>query len=244
VRTSREQAEWHAAHNGDIDARNRIVESYMPLVRYVAIRVKAGLPPHVQLVDLMTYGSQGLIGAVARYDLDRGVRFEAFAVRRIRGAILDELRAQDWVPRRVRRMSRDVETALEILHAELGRRPNRHELAAALELSLPELQALMAEVESAAPHLSLEAPTDEGGTIGDIVTQAPVTEEHAFEADHRARLADAIGYVSGQARVMISLHYFEDATFADIARLLGVTESRVFQIHADAIREMRVLSAT
>src|SRR5918992_4678108 len=132
--------------DGDERARERLVVAYSPLVKYVAGRMASGLPSHVEESDLISYGLLGLIGAIERFDLDREIKFETFAVSRIKGAIIDELRSLDWVPRSVRARARDVERAHTKLEAELQRAPTDEEMAAKLEMTVDEFNDALLEI--------------------------------------------------------------------------------------------------
>src|SRR6476620_1347258 len=133
---------------GDASARERLVVAYSPMVKFVAGRLGAGLPSHVDDADLISYGLMGLIGAIERFEPDRGIKFETFAMTRIRGAIIDELRSLDWVPRSVRSRAREIEEAQQNLEHELGRAPTDAELAERLKMSEEELQESLLQISN------------------------------------------------------------------------------------------------
>ncbi|MGH2951078.1 MAG: FliA/WhiG family RNA polymerase sigma factor [Solirubrobacterales bacterium] len=233
--------------DGDEKARERLVVAYSPLVKFIAGRMASGLPSHVEESDLISYGLLGLIGAIERFDLGRDIKFETFAVARVKGAIIDELRSLDWVPRSVRARARDIERAHQALEAKLGRAPDDEEMAERLELSVEEFQgALLENANSSVLALDdLWTFADpEGGsqisvldTIQDPGAVDPVAEAHASEL--KSRLADAIESLPERERLVIALYYYENLTLREISEVLGVTESRVSQLHTKAVIGLR-----
>ncbi|MGQ0841692.1 FliA/WhiG family RNA polymerase sigma factor [Actinokineospora sp.] len=223
--------------------RDRLVLHYAPLVKYVAGRVGTGLPAHVDVSDLIQSGIFGLVDAIEKFEPERGLKFETYAMQRIRGAILDDLRAQDWVPRTVRGRAREVERGIERLGAKLQRTPTDGELADELGLSLNELRDLYAQLQ-----LTSVVALDELAAAGRGATSlADTLEDEAAEdpvallvdQDNRRQLAQAIGLLVERDRVVVTLYYFENLTLAEIGRVLGVTESRVCQLHTRAVLRLR-----
>ncbi|GAA3055810.1 FliA/WhiG family RNA polymerase sigma factor [Actinokineospora globicatena] len=223
--------------------RDRLVLHYAPLVKYVAGRVGTGLPAHVDVSDLIQSGIFGLVDAIEKFEPERGLKFETYAMQRIRGAILDDLRAQDWVPRTVRGRAREVERGIERLGAKLQRTPNDSELADELGLSVGELRDVYAQLQ-----LTSVVALDELAAAGrGINSLADVLEDEAAEdpvallvdQDNRRQLAEAIGLLVERDRVVVTLYYFENLTLAEIGRVLGVTESRVCQLHTRAVLRLR-----
>lgn len=233
----------------DHDARNRIVESYLPLVGYVAAMIRPALPSHIDLDDLYSYGSIGLIEAAERYDPSRGVKFTTYATRRIRGAIIDELRSQDWAPRRVRKNGKAVARAWDALNERLQRDPTLAELANELEVSERSATFMLAELQQSR-HLTLDwFGSGPGATYGDEEETYPVMvranvdlNDHVIHADHARRVGSAVALLEDRERIVMALYYFEDMTFSQIANLLGVTESRVIQVHSSALTSLRPLA--
>jgi RNA polymerase sigma factor for flagellar operon FliA len=223
--------------------RDRLVLHYAPLVKYVAGRVGTGLPAHVEVGDLIQSGIFGLVDAIEKFEPERGLKFETYAMQRIRGAILDELRAQDWVPRSVRGRARDVERSLERLGAKLQRTPSDIEVADDLDLSVGELRDLYAQLQLtsvvALDELAAagRGTTSLADTLEDEAAEDPVAQ--LVELDNRRALAEAIGHLSERDRVVVTLYYFENLTLAEIGRVLGVTESRVCQLHTRAVLRLR-----
>jgi RNA polymerase sigma factor FliA len=240
---------WRSYKNeGDERARERLVVAYSPLVKFIAGRMASGLPSHVDEGDLVSYGLLGLIGAIERFDLDREIKFETFAVARIKGAIIDELRSLDWVPRSVRARARDVERAHAALEAELGRAPRDEEMAEKLEISVDEFHDALLQIANSSV-LALDDlwtfadPDGSGGQISVLDTiqdpNAIDPEAEAHTAELKDRLADAIESLPERERLVIALYYYENLTLREIGEVLGVTESRVSQLHTKSVLALR-----
>ena len=218
------------------EARDRLVVRYTPLVRVVAHRVLVGLPTHVDHADLTQSGIFGLIDAIERFDPRRCPRFESFAVQRIRGAILDELRAQDWVPRTVRGRVRELERAQERLERQLQRAATDREIAAEMHLPVREVQGLIRQVQV----VSVEALEEISGGVADLFTDAAPDPMSVVQARETMRqLNAAVAGLGERDRTVVQLYYLENRTLAEIGRLLGVTESRVCQLHALLVERLR-----
>ncbi|SHG08930.1 RNA polymerase, sigma 28 subunit, SigD/FliA/WhiG [Streptoalloteichus hindustanus] len=235
---------WRAyGRSGDQSLRDRLVLHYAPLVKYVAGRVGTGLPSHVDVADLVQSGIFGLVDAIEKFEPERGLKFETYAMQRIRGAILDDLRAQDWVPRSVRSRARDVERALERLEARLQRTATDAELATELGIGLGELRELYAQLQlTSVVALDELIAAGRGSaslaeTLPDDRAEDPVAS--LVDQDSRRQLADAIAQLSERDRIVVTLYYFENLTLAEIGRVLGVTESRVCQLHTRAVLRLR-----
>jgi RNA polymerase sigma factor for flagellar operon FliA len=216
---------------------------YAPLVKYVAGRLSTGLPTHVDIGDLVQAGIFGLVDAIEKFDLERGLRFESYAIQRIRGAILDDLRAQDWVPRVVRTRAREVERALERLGARLNRTPTDGELATELDTSIEDLRELYGQLRLTsvvALEDLMSLGKDPGCLVGSFSDQGALDPAIALvDRDTRRQLADAIAQLAERDRTVVSLYYFESLTLAEIGKVLGVTESRVSQLHTRAVLRLR-----
>jgi RNA polymerase sigma factor for flagellar operon FliA len=223
--------------------RDRLVLHYAPLVKYVAGRVGTGLPPHVELCDLVQSGIFGLVDAISRFEPDRGLKFETYAMQRIRGAILDDLRAQDWVPRSVRSRAREVERAMERLEACLHRTATETELADELGITVEELRDFFAQLQltSVAALDELVAAGRGSGSLAETLADHRVEDPVAAMEDRENRrlLAEAIAQLGERDRIVVSLYYFESLTLAEIGKVLGVTESRVCQLHTRAVLRLR-----
>lgn len=223
--------------------RDRLVLHYAPLVKYVAGRVGTGLPTHVDVSDLVQSGVFGLVDAIEKFDPERGLRFETYAMQRIRGAILDDLRSQDWVPRAVRSRAREVERALERLGARLQRSPTDYELAAEVGVTVDELRDLYGKLRltSVVALEDLLAASRDSGSLVDVLPDRDAVDPATVlvDEDNRRQLADAVARLSERDRVVVSLYYFENLTLAEIGKVLGVTESRVSQLHTRAVLRLR-----
>ncbi|AOS62587.1 RNA polymerase, sigma 28 subunit, SigD/FliA/WhiG [Actinoalloteichus hymeniacidonis] len=223
--------------------RDRLVLHYAPLVKYVAGRVGTGLPSHVDVADLIQSGIFGLVDAIEKFEPERGLKFETYAMQRIRGAILDDLRAQDWVPRSVRSRARDVERAIERLEGRLQRTASDPELAGELGIGVGDLHDLFAQLQlTSVVALDELIAAGRGSaslaeTLPDDRAEDPVAK--LVDRDSRRQLAEAIAHLSERDRVVVTLYYFENLTLAEIGRVLGVTESRVCQLHTRAVLRLR-----
>ncbi|MGH9189012.1 MAG: FliA/WhiG family RNA polymerase sigma factor [Acidimicrobiales bacterium] len=231
--------------SGSLDDRNRLVLHYSPLVKYVAGRLAAGLPNTVEQADLVSYGMFGLIDAISRFDPGRGFKFETYAMARIRGSIIDELRSIDWVPRSLRAKSRAVQRAYTKLEHDLLRTPSDAEVAEELDISEPELQDLFGKISFfglVALEETVSRATDggEGATVGDTIADPGVGPVGAFEVEETKQiLAGAINRLPEREKLVLTLYYYESLTLADIGGILGITESRVCQIHSKAVLQLR-----
>ena len=232
--------------DGDERARDRLVVAYSPLVKYVAGRLATSLPAHVDESDLISYGLIGLIGSIERYDPDREIKFETFAVLRIKGAIIDELRSLDWVPRSVRSKARDIEKAHSALENLLGRAPNDEEMAEKLGVGVGDFRTSLLEIANSSV-LALDdlwtVADPDGGQVSLLDTirdpQAVDPEEAIEIVELKDRLAEAIESLPDRERLVIALYYYEMLTLREIGEVLEVTESRVSQLHTKAVLGMR-----
>jgi RNA polymerase sigma factor for flagellar operon FliA len=237
---------WHAFKaDADSMAREKLILHYAPLVKYVASRVATGLPASVEQSDLVSYGMFGLMDALNKYEPGRGNKFETYAIPRIKGAIIDELRAMDWVPRSVRFKQREIEKALADLEAMLKRAPSEKELAERLGMSLPELHDVVTQI-SFVSVLALDETVSVGADRGEQVSLIETLADKGFEPgsgvesqETRGLLAAAINALSEREKIVVTLYYFEGLTLAEIGEILGVTESRVCQIHTKAVGVLR-----
>ena len=231
---------------GDATARERLVVAYSPMVKFVAGRLGAGLPSHVDDADLISYGLMGLIGAIERFEPERGIKFETFAMTRIRGAIIDELRSLDWVPRSVRSRAREIEAAQAKLEHELQRAPSEAELAARLDVSEEELQTSLLEIANSSVYAldELWTVSDSSGdqvslldTIADDRAADP--QEALASTEVKDLLTEAIGGLPEREQLVVALYYYENLTLREIGEVLGVTESRVSQLHTKAVMRLK-----
>jgi RNA polymerase sigma factor for flagellar operon FliA len=233
---------WQAYKvEGDMEARNDLVLHYLSLARYVASRVAAGLPSTIEFGDLVSYGTFGLIDAIDKFDLGRQVKFETYAIARIRGSIIDELRALDWVPRSVRSKARDVERAYAKLEAELGRTPEEEEVAKLLHISVPELWILLSQTAVTVIGTIDASIIEPHGDYSPVdVTDMSQNPEADFSTQEiQQLLADAVAVMPQRSKQIIALYYLEELTLAEIGTVLGVTESRVCQLQTKMIQSLR-----
>ena len=242
----REQELWRQykkTHNPDI--RNQLVSQYAPLVKYVAGKVAVGLPSHVEYDDLVGYGVFGLFDAINKFDPDKNVKFKTYAVTRIRGAIFDELRSIDWVPRSVRQKSRELENSVRTLESSLGRSATDKEIAAELGITLKELDSTLMKISSTS-LLSLNdmwysTDDNQASSIGDTIT-APknLHPDVVVEKEEIKRvIANSIQELPDNEKKVLILYYYEDLTLREIGEVLEVTESRISQLHTKAIIRLR-----
>jgi RNA polymerase sigma factor for flagellar operon FliA len=226
--------------------RDRLILTYAPLVKYVAGRIGSGLPAHVDEGDLVSYGLLGLIGAIERFDPQRDIKFETYAIARIKGAIIDELRALDWVPRSVRSRAREIERAIADLEAKLGRAPTDEEIAAKVGISTSDLEDSLTEISrsSIAALDELWTVSGEGGdqvslldTIEDI--EGPDPQLELTQTETKEALGEAIARLPEREKLVVTLYYYEELTLREIGEVLGVTESRVSQLHTKAILRLK-----
>jgi RNA polymerase sigma factor for flagellar operon FliA len=237
---------WHAFKGSDdVDARERLILHYAPLVKYVASRVATGLPSSVEQADLVSYGMFGLIDALQKFEPGRGFKFETYAIPRIRGAIIDELRSMDWVPRSVRFKQREIEKSLADLESMLKRQPTEKELAERLGMSLAELHEVITQI-SFVSVLALDETVSVGADRGEQVSLVDTLADKGLDPswgvesqETRGLLAAAINSLSEREKIVVTLYYFEGLTLAEIGTILGVTESRVCQIHTKAVGALR-----
>lgn len=231
--------------NGVEFTREQLIHKYLHIVKYVAGKISVSLPPNVELNDLINDGIVGLIDAIEKYDDSRGVKFETYAITRINGAIIDALRSLDWVPRAVRQRAREIERAYQELEVQLGRLPTDSEVADKLGMPLEEYQALLQRVRGTS-LLSLEEPlpSEKGYQIplADTLKDAGVDITANVEQNElRRALVQAVSELPPQERIVISLYYFKGQALKDIKEQLNVSESRVSQIHAQAVIHLRSL---
>ena len=232
--------------SGDPRARERLVLAYAPLVKYVAGRMSSGLPAHVEEADLISYGLLGLISAIERFEPEREIRFETFAITRIKGSIIDELRSLDWVPRSVRAKAREIERANAKLEHQLHRAPTDSEMAEALESTVEEFQESLMKISNSSV-VALDELWTVSDSSGDQVSlldtiKDPTAVDPAQEmdlTDMKDRLADAIARLPEREKLVVALYYYENLTLREIGEVLGVTESRVSQLHTKAVLRLK-----
>ena len=227
------------------EEKDRLIMEYAPLVKYIAHRIAVKLPPHIEVDDLINTGIIGLIDAAEKYDPDRGIKFKTYAEFRIRGAILDELRAQDWAPRSLRKKVSMVEETFRSLEQKLGRPPSEEEVAKKLEIEVDELKKTIEQSASFALISLDELPGDlSSGKKRSLLALTansgkndPFTQLNLNEV--RDRISGFIDKLPSQERLVVSLYYYDELTMKEIGKVLSITESRVSQIHSRALIRLR-----
>lgn len=228
---------------GDPKVREEIILHYFPLVKYVAGRLKTTLPATVEQNDLVSYGVFGLIDAIEKFDLSRTIKFETYAIQRIKGAMIDELRSIDWIPRSVRSQVRDVDRARTTLEADLHRAPTNEELSEYMGATLQEVEA----ANSQAVLVNVAALEDLIGTDQGALSLVDTLEGNRSSdptstsevAEIKELLASALAGLSDRDKTVAALYYYESLTLAQIGKVLGVTESRICQMHTKMVMQVR-----
>lgn len=227
-------------------ARDKLILHFSPLVKYVAGRVGVGLPSNVDHADLVSYGIFGLIDAIDKFDLSRAIKFETYAITRIRGAIMDELRSFDWIPRSIRAKARKVEQAYATLEAKLLRTPTDEEVAQELGISQEALQKIFGQISfvnvmALDELLTRGNDSSDSATLGDTLVDERVKDPETMVEDEQMRyiLADSIAQLPEREKIVVSLYYYESLTLSEIGKVLGVTESRASQLHTKAVMQLR-----
>ncbi|ADK80713.1 RNA polymerase sigma factor WhiG [Sediminispirochaeta smaragdinae] len=237
---------WELYRNSrDPKIRDRFIEQYSPLVKYVAGKVAIGMPQNVEFDDLVGFGVFGLFDAIEKFDPEKHVKFKTYAVTRIRGAIYDELRSIDWVPRSVRQKAREIEETIHRLEASLGRAASDKEIADELGISVADFQKLMLKI-SGTSVLSLNDvwyTGDENDTVAivdGIESPQSLNPDIIIEKEEIRRvIVQAISELPEKEKKVLVLYYYEDLTLKEIGKVLDVTESRVSQLHTKAIMRLR-----
>ena len=236
-----------AAEEIEITTENReeVIKRYSPMIKYVANRIAMRLPPHIEVDDLISVGVLGLMDAISKYDSSRGAKFKTYAEFRVRGAILDELRAMDWVPRSIRQKASNVDKVVQALQAKLSRSPEDEEVAKEMGISLDQFHDTLNETKSI-PVFSLEdlgiaKESGEQQSLLDCLAGKadadPQTQIRLIEL--KEIIAKAIDALPEKERLMVSLYYYEELTMKEIGAVLEITESRVSQIHSKAVYRLR-----
>lgn len=228
--------------SGDQRLRNVLIERYLPLVRYIAERLLAKLPQNIELDDLQSAGIFGLMDAVDGFDLDRGVKFETYCTTRIRGAILDELRSLDWVPRIVRNKANRIDQAWKSLEVELGRAPTDLEMSERLEMSLQEYEGMIREASAITiTSLTDKAKDDQGSKSLRKIDL--LEDKRGIDPEYELKKKEITDFItrglSRKERLIILLYYYEDLTMREIGATLNLSESRVCQLHSRIILRLK-----
>lgn len=231
---------------GDKNARERLVLAYSPLVKYVAGKMGSGLPSYVDDADLISYGLTGLISAIERFEPSREIKFETYAMSRIKGSIIDELRSMDWVPRSVRMKAREFERANAKLEHKLHRAPSDQELSQEIGVTIEELQEHIQQISNSAV-IALDELWSVSDSSGGQVSLLDTLEdpnaadpERSYDAVNvKEQIAEAISRLPEREKLVVALYYYENLTLREIGEVLGVTESRVSQLHTKAVLRLK-----
>jgi RNA polymerase sigma factor for flagellar operon FliA len=227
---------------GSTELRNRLMERYLPLVKYNGERIWARLPDGVELDDLISAGVFGLMDAIDAFDMERGVKFETYCVPRIRGAMLDELRTMDWVPRLVRSKASKLAEATKQLELRLGRTPTDLELAEHLQISIQELEKMMSDA-NAVNLISLNKKWYETDSYKDVREVDILEDKRGEDPTHRIKKNDLMRLVTKglnrNERLIIILYYYEELTMKEIGATLDLSESRVSQMHSSIVQRLQ-----
>lgn len=230
--------------SGNLKIREQLVVKYIPLVKYVVGKMITNLPRNVEYDDLVEYGIIGLLDAVEKYDLNKEITFKTYAVTRVRGSIYDELRSQDWVPRSVRKMVKDVEKAYAELESQLKRVPTEEEVAGFLNVPLKKLEELYAKVDlgnmSSLDDIVYDG-NDSTTTVANVVEDKKVISPqlNLEKEELKNALIERLEELNENERLVITLYYYEKLTLKEIGKVLEISESRVSQIHSKAIIKLR-----
>ena len=230
-------AHWQAYRNQRcVDNRNKLIEDYLPLVKIVAGRLGMHFPNYIDREDFINNGIFGLVQAIERYDAEKGVKFETFATLRIRGAMLDAIRAQDWLPVSVRQKARQIQTVVQKLEDQLGRAASDEEIAGSMGIEVAELQQLLGQVQAATlvPLEEFSRTEEVEGDMGSVASFAAIEAEEV-----RKTLGDAIDLLPEKERLVVSLYYYEELTLKEISLLMNLSEARISQLHTKAILRLR-----
>lgn len=232
------------AQRAAVPNRDELIVSHLPLVKFLVGRIAAQLPPHLDREDLMSAAIVGLITAAERFDPNRGVQFKTFVEQRIRGTIMDELRSQDWLTRSLRDKYKKLEREFSILEQKLGRNPSSEEVAQAMEMDLESYFRLLEEVHFLSVVSLDDAWEDEDGSpfglldvIEDKAIQSP--QNQLMDRQMVEILAESIDSLPEKERIVVTLYYYEEMNLKEIGAVLSLTESRICQLHSQAIVRLR-----
>lgn len=235
----------YVADKSNKAVKDKIIIQYIYLIKYVVGRLRISLPNTISTEDIAGYGVEGLIDAIEKFSIERGVKFETYALLRIRGAIIDRIRSLDWVPRGAQKRFKQIHQAIAKLQGKLGRQPSTEEIAAELELPKEKVQASMAEMESNT-LISIYDKRDSSGESAEIIDtiQDKSADDPLVQMENRDvknELSRALGKLPERERMLLALYYHENMTLKEIGGMLNISESRVCQLHAQAVMKLRKL---
>lgn len=228
----------------DIEQRNELILTYTPLIKYIASRLASRLPPHISIDDLTSCGIIGLIDAIDKFDLSKNVQFKTYAEFRIKGAMLDELRSLDWVPRSVRRKITDLEKAYADLEKKLGRPATDEEVAESLRMNMDGFHKLLDETKTVSfMDIELLRQKNSNSVLPETSETYLFDDNDPFSAINLSQIRDvlakSIGELPEKEKLTVSLYYFDELTMKEIGHILGYTESRISQMHSKAMLRLR-----
>lgn len=227
--------------------RDTLIVQYIYLTRYVVGRIKMNLPPNFAIEDIASYGVEGLIDAVEKYSPDKGARFETYAIMRIRGNIIDKIRAEDWIPRQMRRKIKEVNTAVEFLRQKLGRTPSIDEIAVELNMEKEKVEAILSDTQTVGSIYDKKGTSEDSLAVIDTIEDSKLVDPltNLEDKDTKKDLQVALKRLPERERLIMVLYYHENLTLKEIGDTLELSESRVCQLHSQAIMKLRnILSSS
>ena len=227
--------------------RDTLIVQYIYLTRYVVGRIKMNLPPNFAIEDIASYGVEGLIDAVEKYSPDKGARFETYAIMRIRGNIIDKIRAEDWIPRQMRRKIKEVNTTVEFLRQKLGRTPSIDEVAVELNMEKEKVEAILSDTQTVGSIYDKKGTSEDSLAVIDTIEDSKLVDPltNLEDKDTKKDLQVALKRLPERERLIMVLYYHENLTLKEIGDTLELSESRVCQLHSQAIMKLRnILSSS
>lgn len=227
--------------------RDTLIVQYIYLTRYVVGRIKMNLPPNFAIEDIASYGVEGLIDAVEKYSPDKGARFETYAIMRIRGNIIDKIRAEDWIPRQMRRKIKEVNTTVELLRQKLGRTPSIDEVAVELNMEKEKVEAILSDTQTVGSIYDKKGTSEDSLAVIDTIEDSKLVDPltNLEDKDTKKDLQVALKRLPERERLIMVLYYHENLTLKEIGDTLELSESRVCQLHSQAIMKLRnILSSS
>lgn len=227
--------------------RDTLIVQYIYLTRYVVGRIKMNLPPNFAIEDIASYGVEGLIDAVEKYSPDKGARFETYAIMRIRGNIIDKIRAEDWIPRQMRRKIKEVNTTVELLRQKLGRTPSIDEVAVELNMEKEKVEAILSDTQTVGSIYDKKGTSEDSLAVIDTIEDSKLVDPltNLEDKDTKKDLQVALKRLPERERLIMVLYYHENFTLKEIGDTLELSESRVCQLHSQAIMKLRnILSSS
>ena len=227
--------------------RDTLIVQYIYLTRYVVGRIKMNLPPNFAIEDIASYGVEGLIDAVEKYSPEKGARFETYAIMRIRGNIIDKIRAEDWIPRQMRKKIKEVNNTVELLRQKLGRSPTMDEIAVELNMEKEKVEAILSDTQTVSSIYDKKGTSEDSLSIIDTIEDSKLVDPltNLEDKDTKKDLQVALKRLPERERLIMVLYYHENLTLKEIGDTLELSESRVCQLHSQAIMKLKnILTST